>query len=204
MINFKKMAIGFGLVSIITLQGLQANKPPECRFFFPYTKNDCVDTEYDSNGNIWRETPYKDGKLNGIVKKYDINGKLSMERPYKNGELDGIEKVYYENGKLESETPYKNGKAEGIKRWYYENGNIKQERTYIKGRRHEYKFYTEDGNFLGAVRYRNEMMIEFVKCPKKKLSNDETESVLDEFMLIEGSRDPGADHDDVIKEYCEE
>ena len=37
MINFKKMAIGFGLVSIITLQGLQANKPPECRFFFPYT-----------------------------------------------------------------------------------------------------------------------------------------------------------------------
>ena len=48
------------------------------------------------------------------------------------------------------------------------------------------------------------MMIEFVKCPKKKLSNDETESVLDEFMLIEGSRDPGADHNDVIKEYCEE
>ena len=51
MINFKKIAIGFGLVSIITLQGLQASKLKEGQ-----SKADkgsgCVELEYYANGDI--------------------------------------------------------------------------------------------------------------------------------------------------------
>ena len=44
MINFKKIAIGFGLVSAITLQGLQANKLKECQSEAD-KKTGCVEIE---------------------------------------------------------------------------------------------------------------------------------------------------------------
>lgn len=33
----------------------------------------CVERGYHSNGNLWRETPYKNGKREGIEKEYDEN-----------------------------------------------------------------------------------------------------------------------------------
>ena len=51
MINFKKIAIGFGLVSVITLQGLQANKVKECQSKADKVSG-CVELEYYANGDI--------------------------------------------------------------------------------------------------------------------------------------------------------
>ncbi|MDY5822692.1 MAG: toxin-antitoxin system YwqK family antitoxin, partial [Helicobacter sp.] len=74
---------------------------------------------------ILKECKTEADKISGCVeKKYDLNGKLWRETPYKNGKVDGITKEYYENGNLATETPYKNGKIEGIEKWYYENGNL--------------------------------------------------------------------------------
>lgn len=39
------------------------------------------------NGNLWRETPYKNGKFDGVAKVYYENGKLTTERPYRNDEI---------------------------------------------------------------------------------------------------------------------
>lgn len=51
MINLKKMATIFGLVSVITLQGLQASKLKECQSEAD-KKTGCVEIEYYANGDI--------------------------------------------------------------------------------------------------------------------------------------------------------
>ena len=71
----------------------------------------CVEKKYDSNGNLWVETPYKNGEKDGMVKSYDENGSLTNETPYKNGKVDGIEKWYYENGNLNTQANERNKKA---------------------------------------------------------------------------------------------
>ncbi|WP_285818655.1 toxin-antitoxin system YwqK family antitoxin [Helicobacter bilis] len=102
MINFKKMAIGFGLVSVITLQGLQANELKECKSEAD-KKTGCVKMKYYANGDIREERPYKDGKEHGSIKSYYENGKLKFEIPTENGEPNGIAKLYYENGNLNTQ-----------------------------------------------------------------------------------------------------
>ena len=116
----KSVFIGFLSFSI-----LHADTLKECK-----TEADkisgCVEKEYDLSVNLWRETPYKNGKVDGIVKEYFENGKLEREAPYKNGKIEGIEKWYYENGNLNIEIPFKNNKREGMVKWYYESGNYKK------------------------------------------------------------------------------
>ena len=42
-------------------------------------REDGVYTDYFSNGNIRTETPYKNGKINGIVRTYYSNGVVNSE-----------------------------------------------------------------------------------------------------------------------------
>ena len=347
MINFKKIAIGFGLVSIITLQGLQASKLKECqseadkktgcveieewqergyglsygtietlykngkkesikdyrngelRFetLYKYTKEgyteyyyvygtllgvtpykngkeDGIKKWYHENGKLESETPYKNGKVEGIKRRYYENGKLRSEESYKNDKEDGIEKEYYENGKIKSETPYKNGKQVGVAKVYYENGNlmgkitfknsdekgyeaimkgyyesgklktemtvkndcldgiakeyyesgklkmegsykdcgrdgvmkiyyesgnVKNELTASEDGQYDDKFYTEDGNLLGVVRY-NGKAIESVKCAKKKLSDKEAKEIREKFIQLK-LRQQDDEHEFIAK-HC--
>ncbi|WP_281650667.1 toxin-antitoxin system YwqK family antitoxin [Helicobacter bilis] len=60
----------------------------------------CVEREYHSNGKLMRETPYKNGKIEGIEKWYDESGNLASEIPHKNDEAHGNLKYYTEDGKL--------------------------------------------------------------------------------------------------------
>lgn len=256
MINFKKMAIGFGLVSVITLQGLQANKLKECESeadkktgcveieewqermnygsietlykngkkesikdyrngelefetLYKYTKEGYTEYYY-AYGTLLGVTPYKNDKEDGIEKEYHENGKLSVEMPYKNGKQVGVAKMYYENGnlmgeatfknsdekgyeaimkgyyesgKLEREGSYKGCKRDGVAKIYYESGNVKNELTASEGGQHDDKFYTEDGNLLGVVRY-NGKAIESVKCAKKKLSDKEAKEIREKFIQL--------------------
>ena len=84
----------------------------------------CIEKKYDSSVNIWIETPYKNGKVDGIAKEYYEKGKLARETPYKNGKREGIEKWYYESGNLESEIPHKNDEAHGNLKYYTEDGKL--------------------------------------------------------------------------------
>jgi antitoxin component YwqK of YwqJK toxin-antitoxin module len=70
---------------------------------------------------------YPDGKLEMEYsdqgqKNYWENGKLRGEIPYKNGKINGILKTYYSTGKLMSEVEYKEGKAAGPMKTYLETG----------------------------------------------------------------------------------
>ena len=83
-----------------------------------------------------KECLSEEDKIQGCVKKlWFSNGYgLVLETPYKNGKLDGIEKRYYlNNGNLEQETPYKDGKLDGIAKYYSKNGNLIATMTYKKG-----------------------------------------------------------------------
>ena len=277
MINFKKMAIGFGLVSMITLQGLQANKLKECESeadkktgcveieewqermsygsietlykngkkesikdyrngelefetLYKYTKEGYTEYYY-GYGTLLGVTPYKNGKLHGIKKYYYENGKIKSETPYKNGKLHGIEKYYYENGNLMGEATFKNsdekgyeaimkyyyesGKLktemtvkndclDGVAKYYYESGNVKEELTPIVDGQYDDKFYTEDGNLLGVVRY-NGKAIESVKCAKKKLSDKEAKEIREKFIQLKLENRKSSEQQDeheFIKKHC--
>ena len=86
--------------------------------------------EIDETGFFRSETPYKDGKIHGIVKKYYPTGELLQEETYKDGEIEGISKHYHQNGSLLSETPYKDGGIEGISKHYHQNGSLAAETPY--------------------------------------------------------------------------
>ena len=116
----------------------------------------CVEKEYYENGNLWIETPYQNGKVDGIVKEYYENGNLATEIPYKNGKIEGIEKWYYENGNLNIEIPFKNDKREGMVKWYYESGNLESEIPHKNDEAHgNLKYYTEDGKLLALLKAEN-------------------------------------------------
>jgi chromosomal replication initiator protein DnaA len=72
--------------------------------------------------------------ISGIIRKYRVaSGALEQETPYKNGKREGMMRWYYESGAIERDLPYKNGKRDGIERWYYESGAIKKETPYKNG-----------------------------------------------------------------------
>ena len=162
----KSVFIGFLSFSI-----LHADILKECK-----TEEDiisgCAERYYYKNGNLASETPYKNGKEEGIEKWYYENGNLNIETPYKNGKEEGIEKWYYWNGSLRTETPYKNGKVDGIARWYYDNGNLVIEVSYKNYELHgDLKYYTEDGKLLALVKAENGS-ITSGKCFNDKVLTD--------------------------------
>jgi hypothetical protein len=104
---------------------------------------------YYMNGNIFKETPYIDGQINGVQKgyyEYYNIGKIGWETPYVNNKKNGLQKDYYYNGQIESETPYTDDKINGTQKLYYENGKIKSQTTYIMGNPKGQQKYDENGN----------------------------------------------------------
>jgi antitoxin component YwqK of YwqJK toxin-antitoxin module len=128
--------------------------------------------ESDKGSKLWREIPYIDGKINGVIKEYSFgDGKLEGETPYTNGKRNGIEKryysydkhlmrettfiddtvigvikEYYDDGKLKDETPCTNGKRNGVEKEYYESGKIHVMTTYENGKSLSQIMYDESGN----------------------------------------------------------
>src|SRR5207253_732870 len=86
---------------------------------------------YYMSGNIYCETPYNnDGKIDGVQQgyyEYYTTGKLGFETPYNDGKINGMQKVYYYAGGIQSETPYTDGKINGEQKLYYEDGKIKSQ-----------------------------------------------------------------------------
>lgn len=91
---------------------------------------------------IVEETPYKNGKKEGLEKEYFITGGIKRESEYKNDLLHGFTKNYGMNGKVETEVYFFNGKRHGYATYYTPEG--KMEYTYfIYGRKVEFEEYKE-------------------------------------------------------------
>ena len=109
-------------------------------------KEEGVGKTYYESGALHYETPYTDGNAEGVAKSYYENGALEAEVLYKNGKEEGIEKWYYKSGALESETPNKDGKAEGVEKTYYESGALHYERIFKDDEMISRKCYDEESN----------------------------------------------------------
>ena len=63
------------------------------------------------------ETPFT-----GVAVDKHENGKKKSETPYKNGKKDGLSTGWYKNGQKRAEVTYKDGKRWGRNTSYHENG----------------------------------------------------------------------------------
>lgn len=127
----------------------------------PGPKTTTVKKTFYDNGQIEYETPYINGKKEGVEKHYRKNGCLLYETPYRNDQAEGIQKMYfcYDSVKpsLIKETPIKNGKVEGIVKAYHTNGRLSRETPYRNGEREgvEKRYYSYDGSIQKETPYRN-------------------------------------------------
>ncbi|MDR2868969.1 MAG: toxin-antitoxin system YwqK family antitoxin [Deferribacteraceae bacterium] len=121
------------------------------------------------------ETPYKDGKEDGISKIY-LGNRLYVETTYKNGEIifetiydSSVTKTPYQNGQrngqmkqydrygsLEQEIFYKDGKKDGLETNYYDNGAIYSETNYKNDMLDGHiKYFYEDGSLERELMYKD-------------------------------------------------
>jgi antitoxin component YwqK of YwqJK toxin-antitoxin module len=119
---------------------------------------------YSKKGKLLMETPFKNGKYNGVFKWYDPQkGYLSGEQEYQDDILSGFTKTYYENGQLSSLGKNKNGSLNGKYTKYFETGKIQSvvnyKNGYLFGKSIEYfengkphyKFKMKNGKMHGLI-----------------------------------------------------
>ena len=91
---------------------------------------------FNEDNNLLYEANYKNGKLDGNVKKYDRHTfLLYLDENYKDGKKDGKYKKYYPDGTVEYEVEYKDDAYNGKEKRYYEDGSLKYETNYVNGKK---------------------------------------------------------------------
>lgn len=84
------------------------------------------------NGKISEEVFYRDGKLNGVLRKWDQTGNLGISENYVNDKRDGL-CSYYDKSKLIREATYSNGKINGTEKEYYYGSELTKQSWYKNG-----------------------------------------------------------------------
>ena len=79
---------------------------------------------YDSDGNIQKETPLKNGKKHGREYIWDEMGALESVEPYRDGKLHGLAKQYNRQGKVIGTYRFVHGNGYDIWRYEREDGSI--------------------------------------------------------------------------------
>ncbi len=79
---------------------------------------------YDSDGNIQKETPLKNGKKHGREYIWDETGALESEEPYVDGKRHGLAKQYNRKGEVIGTYRFVRGMGYDIWRYEREDGSI--------------------------------------------------------------------------------
>jgi antitoxin component YwqK of YwqJK toxin-antitoxin module len=135
-------------------------------------KKDGISTRYVHRGDetLKIEYSYKNGKLDGFIRQYDRDGELSSETPYKDGFAEGVARLYYK-GKLAGECIYVKGKMHGLAKEYYGSGAISSEGFVKNGEMDGLrKSYYESGAIRAEIFYKNGLE----EGMDKKYNKDET------------------------------
>lgn len=85
-----------------------------------------------ANGFRTEEVYYKNGVLDGTLKKWDQTGNLGVSENYVKGLRDGLCK-YYDHGKLIREVEYSKGKINGTEKEYYYGNNLTKQSWFKNG-----------------------------------------------------------------------
>ena len=109
---------------------------------------------YFSNGKLFSEEEYKEGKLHGVVKNYYPNGNVTQETTYLNGQKHGVSKTFSDTKILIEDVVYFEGKLHGDCKYYDLKGNIKEKGAYENGKRiGKWEFYI-DGEIVDRKKRR--------------------------------------------------
>lgn len=132
-----------------------------------------VSKYYYDNGNLAKETEWKDKKINGFIKTYYKSGKLKSQIEFKNGKQikekitwdengdlkNGFIQSFYKNGILSNLETFKEGKLHGINKSWYENGLLKYEVKYLEGKREGLQIlYNDLGYVEMEANFKNEKL----------------------------------------------
>jgi len=135
------------------------------------------DTAGPGRRYVYKLTPWKDGKIHGVVRLFYPAGKAMMETPYVNGKREGVSKSFEPDGFMKRSVTYKNdercgeaveywpttkklkkvityrsGVAHGPARQYYDSGKLKMEVPLWEDEFHGIqKHYDEDGKLRKTV-----------------------------------------------------
>ena len=141
---------------------------------FKNGKAEGIERQYSPSGRLIGETPFKNGKGEGIARRYHESGRLFIEVLLKDGKAEGIERHYDKSGRLSAEIPYKNGKKEGIERHYNESGRLNHEMPYKNDKKEGYsQTYTATGHLLHRIFYFNDSIISGVCGDGRAFTNAE-------------------------------
>lgn len=72
---------------------------------------------YYYNGELSCETPFQNGKRNGVEKIYDGYGNIYYKNIYQDDKVHGVQKVYLTSGSLHYEVYYIQGEKATKEEW---------------------------------------------------------------------------------------
>ena len=93
-----------------------------------------IKKEYYDTGELRRETPFKNGRIEGTRIWYYRSGKVHIRSEFREGKLNGESTEFHENGLLRRTEEYVDGAQEGPCFAYYESGAFKNSCVYRNGR----------------------------------------------------------------------
>ncbi len=107
------VSLAFGVILGCGVGTAMKDKPKKT--YLDQTKCDCdsIRTEYYSEGNVWSETPYKNGVVNGLKKVYYMNGQTLRVVEYQNDTENGTLTDYTPNGEVRIQVSIRNGEIIG-------------------------------------------------------------------------------------------
>lgn len=85
------------------------------------------------NGNRYYETPFYNGREEGIMKSYYANHKPEQERLFVNGKKEGIHRGWWPDGKLKFEYYFDNDEHNGTAKEWFSNSTPYRIFTYEAG-----------------------------------------------------------------------
>jgi antitoxin component YwqK of YwqJK toxin-antitoxin module len=93
---------------------------------------DGVSKEYDLNGRTVKVTEYKKGKRHGEMTEYwTLTGKPMRIVPYKNDKIEGLVRQFYDTGQLKKEVPARRDLFHGVEKQYDEEGALIKKRYWV-------------------------------------------------------------------------
>lgn len=167
------MLLKSAFIALFSLYNVDTTMLKECKSEADKISG-CVERIYHSNGRLWMEKPYKNGKKEGVERLYHGDMNIFVEMPFKNDKPERIRRWYYRNGNIGGEAIYKNGKQEGVIKMYDEGGNLQAEVSALNLILHgDTKLYTEDGKLFILIKAKNGKIISSKCFNDKVLTNEE-------------------------------
>ena len=154
---------------------------------FMHDRKDGKETVYYDNGQVKRETIYKQGLVEGIEKFYYPSGKPEAQKSFVKDKPAGKWTEWYEDGKLRAEAEYGNLGWKQKETRYYPSGKIKYMEVHTKGMlRHEATSYYPNGQKSSHKIYQEGDLVKVIEWDEKGKK------------IKEEDKKPYNDYDDVI------